>query len=70
MLEALQTNVLVASLLLVISPYGLRGRVSLLDQCRMLPGTQLAFFVRAQSLHQGLEVGVLRLLLGVHVLIP
>ena len=70
MLEALQAYVLVASLLLVISPDGFRGRVSLLGQCRMLPGTQLAFLVRAQSLHQGFVVGVLLRLLGVHVLIP
>ena len=69
-LQALQTNVLVASLMLVISPDGLRGRVSFLGKCRMLPGTLLPILVRAESLHFGFGVRLLWLLLGVHVVIP
>ena len=70
MLEALHANILVASLLLVISPDGLRGRVSFLSQTRMLSGTQLPFLVCAESLHFGFVVELLWLLQGVHVLIP
>ena len=69
-LQALQTNVLVASLLLEISPDGLRGRVSFLGKCRMLPRTLLPILVCAESLHLGFVIGRLWLLLGVHILIP
>ena len=68
MLETLQAYVLVASLLLVNSSSdGLRGRMSLLSQRRVLSGTLLTFLVRTESLHSGFGVG---LLLRVHVLIP
>ena len=66
-LQALQTNVLVASLLLEISPDGLRGRVSFFGKCHMLPGTPFTVLVRAESLHFRFIVGLLWLL---HVLIP
>ena len=66
-LQALQTNVLVASLMLEISPDGLRGRMSFLGKCYMLPGTLLSILVSAESLHFGFIVGLLWLL---HVLIP
>jgi hypothetical protein len=67
MLEALQANVMGASLLMVFSSDGLRGRVSFFGKCSMLPGTLLPILVCAESLHFRFIVGLLWLL---HVLIP